>query len=171
MLDDILIDPDQGIAHANQAHYGTTSYRVGGEEFQMQTTARGIELSRPGINKQQEPHLQGAAVVGGGAIRTPPAHVVAELRAQRQDLIRTTRSHPAYPVGQRTRRRNGGNATISPVAGPALGHPGLSWRPHSTPQFLAVQKAQPALSNVDPTPHTLPAAQPSRPAARRMVQV
>src|SRR5690606_12318849 len=47
MRADILSEPDRGIAHAKQSRCGTTNYRVDGEEFWMQTTARGIELSRP----------------------------------------------------------------------------------------------------------------------------
>ena len=98
MLADILIDPDRGIAHAKQSRYGCSSFRVQGEEFWMDTTSRGIELSRydsTGVRRVCD-------VVGWSQIaqfaRALPASLVAELRAHREQLTRNTLARPDFPV-------------------------------------------------------------------------
>jgi hypothetical protein len=98
MLADILIDPGRGIAHAKQSHYGTTSVRVEGEEFWMQTTSRGIELSRQSIGSDRSecevlPWSQIARFA-----RSLPAWLVAELRSHREQLTRCTLARPAFPI-------------------------------------------------------------------------
>jgi hypothetical protein len=99
MLADILIDPDHGIAQAKQSRYGCTSFRVEGEEFCMDTTARGIQLCRWEADgaRQNDDLLPWSTVAR--FVRTLPADVVAEVRASRQELTRSVASHPAYPVG------------------------------------------------------------------------
>jgi hypothetical protein len=98
MLADILIDPDRGIAHAKQSRYGCSSFRVEGEEFWMDTTSRGIELSRydsTGVRRVCD-------VVGWSQIaqfaRALPASMVPELRAHREQLTRNTLARPDFPV-------------------------------------------------------------------------
>jgi hypothetical protein len=98
MLADILINPGRGIAHAKQSHYGTTSFRVEGEEFWMQATSRGVELSRRSIGSDRSV----CEVVLWSRIarfaRSLPAWLVAELRSHREQLTRSTLAQPAFPV-------------------------------------------------------------------------
>ena len=98
MLADILIDPDRGIAHAKQSRYGCSSFRVKGEEFWMDTTSRGIELSRYNSTRVRRV----CDVVGWSQIarfaRAVPASAVAELRAHREQLTRNTLARPAFPT-------------------------------------------------------------------------
>jgi hypothetical protein len=98
MLADILIDPHRGISHAKQSCYGSSSYRVHGEEFWMNTTARGIELYRLDADggRQNNDVLPWSSVARFA--RGLPAPVVTNLRAARQELTRNTLSHPAFPV-------------------------------------------------------------------------
>jgi len=170
MLADILIDPDRGVAQAKQSHYGTTSYRVGGEEFRMQTTARGIELRRWTDDDGSGP----CEVLPWSAVarfaRTLPTQVVAELRARRQEVTRHSRSHPAYPIWASDEEKERWERD---TYRPWLAH---HWDTHARLEavlnaaILGRVDPQPALFNVDPTPHRVPPVQPSRPAARRMVR-
>jgi hypothetical protein len=170
MLADILIDPDRGIAQAKQSHYGTTSYRVGGEEFRMQTTARGIELRRSTDDGSGPCEVLPWSAVARFA-RTLPAQMVAELRARRQELTRNIRSHPAYPVGaSEEEKERWERDTYRPWL---AGHWDSQARLEAVldAAILGGVDAQPALFNVDARPRQLPAVQPSRPAARRLVRV
>lgn len=99
MLADILTDPDHWIAQAKQSRYGCTSFRVEGDEFCMNTTARGIQQYRWETDgaRQNYDLLPSSRVAR--FVRTLPADVVAEVRASRQELTRSVASHPAYPVG------------------------------------------------------------------------
>ena len=169
MLADILIEPDRGIAQAKQSRYGATSYRVGGEEFRMQTTARGIELRRWTDDGSGPCEVVPWSAVARFA-RTLPAHVVAELRAQRQEVTRHSRSHPAYPVGASDEEKGRWeHDTYRPWLA-------RHWDTQARLEavldaaILGGVDAQPALFNVDPTPHRVPQVQPSRPA-RRMARV
>jgi hypothetical protein len=170
MLADILMDPDRGIAHAKQSHYGTSSYRVDGEEFRMQTTARGIELRRWTDDGSGPCEVLPWRAVERFA-RTLPAHVVAELRARRQEVTRHSRSHPAYPVGASEEEKEGWERDTY--------RPWLArhWDTQARLEvvidatILGGVDAQATLFNVDPTPHRVPPVQRSRPAARRMVRV
>lgn len=169
MLADILIDPDQGIAHAKQSHYGTTSYRVDDEEFRMQTTARGIELSRWTDDGSGPFEVLPWSAVARFA-RTLPARVVAELRARRQEVTRTTRSHPAYPVGASDEEKERWERDTY--------RPWLARHWDTQAQLEAALDAailggagQPALFTVDARPHQPAAVQSSRPAATSVARV
>jgi hypothetical protein len=98
MLADILIDPDRGISHAKQSCYGSSGYRLHGEEFWMNTTARGIELYQFDADggRQNDDLLPWSAVARFA--RGQPAPLVANLQAARQDLTRNTLSHPTCPA-------------------------------------------------------------------------
>jgi hypothetical protein len=98
MLTDILINPDRGIAHAKHSRYGCSAFLVEGEEFWMDTTSRGIELSRWDSKGERRvcevlvwPRIARFA-------RALPAALIAELRAHRQELTRSTVARPAFPV-------------------------------------------------------------------------
>jgi hypothetical protein len=98
MLADILIDPDRGISHAKQSRYGRTSFRVEGEEFWMETTPHGIELSSWTTGAERRV----CEVVRWSQIarftRSLPASLVAELRSHREQLTRSTLARPVFPV-------------------------------------------------------------------------
>jgi hypothetical protein len=98
MLADILINPGRGIAHTKQSHYGTTSFRVEGEEFWMQATSRGIELSRRSIGTDRSvcEFLPWSRIARFA--RSLPASLVAELRSRQEQLTRSTLARPAFPV-------------------------------------------------------------------------
>lgn len=99
MLADILIDPERGIRHAKQSRYGCSGFRVDGEEFWMNTSARGIELYRwDGDGVRQNCDLLPWSTVARFA-RGLPAPLVADLQACRQELTRSTLSHPTFPAG------------------------------------------------------------------------
>jgi hypothetical protein len=96
MLADILIDPERGISHAKQSCYGCSGFRVDGEEFWMNTTARGIELYRwDGDGVRQNCDLLLWSTVARFA-RGLPAPLVAGLHACRQELTRSTLCHPTF---------------------------------------------------------------------------
>jgi hypothetical protein len=98
MLADILIDPERGIDHANQSCYGCSGFLVDGEVFWMNTTARGIELYRwGGHSVRQNCDLLPWPTVARFA-RALPARLVANLQACRQELTRSTLSHPTFPA-------------------------------------------------------------------------
>jgi len=98
MLADILIHPDRGIAHAKHSRYGCSAFRVEGEEFWMDTTSRGIEMSR--WNSAGERRV--CEVLGWPRIarfaRALPAALIAELRTHREELTRCTQTRPDFPV-------------------------------------------------------------------------
>jgi hypothetical protein len=99
MLADILIDPQQGISHAKQSCYGCSGFRVDGEEFWMNTSVRGIELYRwDGDGVRQDRDLLLWSTVARFA-RGLPAPLVADLTTCRQELTRSTLSHPTFPAG------------------------------------------------------------------------
>jgi hypothetical protein len=98
MLADILIDPERGIHHAKQSCSGCSGFRVDGEEFWMNTTARGIELYRwDGDGVRQDCGLLPWATVARFA-RGLPAPLVADLARCRQELTRSTLSYPTFPA-------------------------------------------------------------------------
>jgi hypothetical protein len=94
---DVLIDPDRGIRRAKQSCYGSSGFRVDGEELWMNTTARGIELYRFDVDgtRQNYDVLPWSTVARFA--RALPARLVADIRALRAELTRCTLSHPAYP--------------------------------------------------------------------------
>ena len=98
MLADILINPDRGIAHAKHSHYGCSAFLVEGEEFWMDTTPRGIELSRWDSAGERRT----CEVLGWPRIarltRALPAALIAELRAHREELTRSAVARPVLPV-------------------------------------------------------------------------
>ena len=98
MLADILIDPERGISHAKQSCYGCSGFRVDGEEFWMNTTVRGIELYQwDADGVRQDCDLLPWSKVARFA-RGLPAPLVADLQACRQELTRSTLSHPTFPA-------------------------------------------------------------------------
>jgi hypothetical protein len=170
MLTDILIDPDQGIAYAKQSRCGTSNYRVDGEEYWMQTTVRGIELSRrTGDGAEPCEMLPWSAVAR--FVRTLPARVVAEVRARRHVLIRHARAHPACPLGASGEEKKRWERDIY--------RPWLAshWDAKARLEaaldaaILSSVDAQLALFAVDARPHNPAAVQPSRPAAARVARV
>lgn len=105
MLADILIDPERGISHAKQSCYGCSGFRVDGEEFWMNTTARGIELYRwDGDGVRQNFDLLPWSTVAQFA-RGLPAPLVADLTTCRQELTRSTLSDPKFPARANTDER------------------------------------------------------------------
>jgi hypothetical protein len=98
MLADILINPDRGIAHAKHSRYGCSAFLVEGEEFWMDTTSRGIELSRwDSAGERRVREVLGWPSIARFA-RALPAALIAELRAHREELARSTLARPVYPV-------------------------------------------------------------------------
>jgi hypothetical protein len=169
MLADILIDPDRGIAYAKQSRCGTSSYRVDGEAFWMQTTARGIELSRrTGDGAERCEVLPWSAVARFA--RTLPAGVVAEVRARRHELIRHARAQPACLLGASDVERQRWECDIY--------RPWLAshWDAKARLEaaldaaVLGSVDAQPTLFTVDARPHHPVAVQPSRPATARVAR-
>ncbi|MFW6034275.1 MAG: hypothetical protein ACOC9R_03990 [bacterium] len=98
MLADILIDPDRGIAHAKQSRYGCTGFRVQGEEFWMQTTPQGIQLSRREANSERRVLEVLRWTKIAQFARALPASLVAELRQHREALTRHNLSAAPFPV-------------------------------------------------------------------------
>ena len=98
MLADILINPDRGIAHAKYSRYGCSAFLVEGEEFWMDTTPRGIELSRwDSAGERRVYEVLGWSRIARFA-RALPAALIAELRAHRAELTRSTLARPVFPV-------------------------------------------------------------------------
>jgi hypothetical protein len=98
MLADILINPDRGIAHAKYSRYGCSAFLVEGEEFWMDTTPRGIELSRwDSAGERRVCEVLGWPRIARFA-RALPASLIAELRAHREELTRSTVARPVFPV-------------------------------------------------------------------------
>jgi hypothetical protein len=98
MLADILINPDRGIAHAKHSHYGCSAFLVEGEEFWMDTTPRGIELSRwDSAGERRVFEVLGWPRIARFA-RALPASLIAELRAHREELTRSILARPIFPV-------------------------------------------------------------------------
>jgi hypothetical protein len=169
MLADILIDPDPGIAQAKQSRCGTTNYRVDGEEFRMQTTARGIELSRPTGDGAEPCEVLPWSAVARFA-RTLPAGVVAKVRARRHELIRHARALPACPLGARdAEKKRWEHDTYRPWL---ASHWDAKARLEAALDVavLGSEDAQPTLFTVDARPQHPVAGQPSRPAAARVAR-
>jgi hypothetical protein len=98
VLADILINPDRGIAHAKYSHYGCSAFLVEGEEFWMDTTPRGIELFRwDSAGERRVCEVLGWPRIARFA-RALPAALIAELRAHRVELTRSTVARPVFPV-------------------------------------------------------------------------
>jgi hypothetical protein len=98
MLADILINPDRGIAHAKYSRYGCSAFLVEGEEFWVDTTSRGIELSRwDSAGERRVVEVLGWPRIARFA-RALPAALIAELRAHREELTRSTVARPVFPV-------------------------------------------------------------------------
>lgn len=96
MIADILINPEQGIGHAKQSCCGCSGFGVGGEEFWMNTTARGIQLYRwdsDGVRRDYD--LLPWSTVARFA-RGLPARL--DLRTCRQELTCITLSPQPFPV-------------------------------------------------------------------------
>jgi len=99
MLADILVHPDRGIAHAKHSSYGCSTFLVEGEEFWMDTTSRGIELSRwDSAGERRVREVLGWPSIARFA-RALPAALIAELRAHWEELTRSTAARPVFPVG------------------------------------------------------------------------
>jgi hypothetical protein len=98
MLADILVHPERGIAHAKHSRYGCSAFVVEGEEFWMDTTSRGIELSRwDSAGERRVCEVLGWSSIARFA-RALPAAGIAELRAHREELTRSTLARPVFPV-------------------------------------------------------------------------
>jgi hypothetical protein len=98
MLADILINPDRGIAHAKHSRYGCSAFLVEGEEFWMDTTSRGIELSCwDSAGERRVCEVLGWPRIARFA-RALPAALIAELRAHREELTRSAVAWPVFPV-------------------------------------------------------------------------
>jgi hypothetical protein len=169
MLADILIDPDRGIAYAKQSRCGTSNYRVDGEEFWMQTTARGIELSRQTGDGAERCEVLPWSAVARFA-RTLPARVVPEVRARRHELIRHTRAHPACPLGaSEEEKERWERDTYRPWL---ASHWDAKARLEAALDTAIVSSvdAQPTLFTVDARPHHPVAVQPIRPAPARVAR-
>jgi len=97
-LADILTDPERGIRQARQSRYGRSGFCVGGEEFWMLTTARGIELTRldtDGVDQSCD--VLPWSTIGRFA-RSLPARLVAEVREYRRELYQAEAAHPQFPT-------------------------------------------------------------------------
>jgi hypothetical protein len=98
MLADILINPDSGIAHAKYSRYGCSASLVKGEEFWMDTMSRRIELSRwDSAGERRVREVLGWPRIARFA-RALPASLIAELRAHREELTRSTLARPVFSV-------------------------------------------------------------------------